>query len=368
MGAGFAGAWHSGECGESGSKLETPGLGGLVPEEQRQGLYDALAAQVPLGRIGEPAEVGKAVAFLASDAGFINVVELFVDGGMAQILRLITLPNLPPETVRFFKGRLASRSALTSHRHSAITHNTAPAIPDGYYRLAKHSSPAAPAHRDFPVIPGLIRLCKACDHHQRRRDGDSATARTAFLFVGQLSVLINLMSRNAAPLERPVKQIRTIPSATDKGPSPTTLPNSCDYWFFQRQSVPVFHHPIGQLRQPTFGCCVFLRDIQLQPVRARCQRPFAHRTPGMIGGGRHQRIRVSPAAVPVQNAAEGFRVATAFIAPDHFRDAPLEIGNGFGLLAKGLFLLQALTLHGRCPTLRIYCENPDYRMPARAEG
>lgn len=66
--------------------VKTPGLGGLVAEEQRQGLFDALAAQVPLGRIGEPEEVGKAVAFLASDAAsFINAIELFVDGGMAQI-------------------------------------------------------------------------------------------------------------------------------------------------------------------------------------------------------------------------------------------------------------------------------------------
>lgn len=66
--------------------VKTPGLGGLVDEEQRQGLFEALAAQVPLGRIGEPAEVGKAVAFLASDAAsFINAIELFVDGGMAQI-------------------------------------------------------------------------------------------------------------------------------------------------------------------------------------------------------------------------------------------------------------------------------------------
>jgi NAD(P)-dependent dehydrogenase (short-subunit alcohol dehydrogenase family) len=66
--------------------VRTPGLGGLVPEEARQGLFDALAAQVPLGRIGEPQEVGKAVAFLASDAAsFINGIELFVDGGMAQI-------------------------------------------------------------------------------------------------------------------------------------------------------------------------------------------------------------------------------------------------------------------------------------------
>ncbi|WP_312186938.1 SDR family oxidoreductase [Leclercia sp.] len=66
--------------------IKTPGLGDLVPEEHRQGLFDSLAAQVPLGRIGEPEEVGKAVAFLASDAAsFINAVELFVDGGMAQI-------------------------------------------------------------------------------------------------------------------------------------------------------------------------------------------------------------------------------------------------------------------------------------------
>lgn len=66
--------------------VQTPGLGGLVPEDQRQGLFNALAAQVPLGRLGEPGEIGKVVAFLASDAAsFINAAELFVDGGMAQV-------------------------------------------------------------------------------------------------------------------------------------------------------------------------------------------------------------------------------------------------------------------------------------------
>ncbi|MDO6406718.1 SDR family NAD(P)-dependent oxidoreductase [Pantoea phytobeneficialis] len=66
--------------------IRTPGLGELVSEEQRQGLFDALAAQVPLGRLGEPEEIGKVVAFLASDdSSFINATELFVDGGMAQI-------------------------------------------------------------------------------------------------------------------------------------------------------------------------------------------------------------------------------------------------------------------------------------------
>lgn len=66
--------------------IRTPGLGGLVPDEARQGLFDALAAQVPLGRLGEPEEIGKAVVFLASEASsFVNGIELFVDGGMAQV-------------------------------------------------------------------------------------------------------------------------------------------------------------------------------------------------------------------------------------------------------------------------------------------
>ena len=66
--------------------IRTPGLGGIVPDEHRQGLFDHLAGQIPLGRLGEPQEVGKVVAFLASDAAsFINGAELFVDGGMAQV-------------------------------------------------------------------------------------------------------------------------------------------------------------------------------------------------------------------------------------------------------------------------------------------
>lgn len=66
--------------------IRTPGLGGLVPEEHRQGLFDMLAAGVPLGRLGEPEEIGKTVAFLASDdASFINASEIYVGGGLAQI-------------------------------------------------------------------------------------------------------------------------------------------------------------------------------------------------------------------------------------------------------------------------------------------
>lgn len=67
--------------------IRTPGLSDLAPDDAtRQGLFDYLASQVPLGRLGEPSEIGKVVAFLASEgASYINGVELFVDGGMAQV-------------------------------------------------------------------------------------------------------------------------------------------------------------------------------------------------------------------------------------------------------------------------------------------
>src|SRR5580700_2300660 len=49
-------------------------------------LKEDLAKNVPLGRLGDPDEIAKAVAFLASDeASYISGIELFVDGGVAQI-------------------------------------------------------------------------------------------------------------------------------------------------------------------------------------------------------------------------------------------------------------------------------------------
>jgi NAD(P)-dependent dehydrogenase (short-subunit alcohol dehydrogenase family) len=67
--------------------VPTPGYDqlGLTAEQMREFLRSQAAA-VPLGRVGSPDEIAKAVLFLASDdASYVNGVELFVDGGIAQI-------------------------------------------------------------------------------------------------------------------------------------------------------------------------------------------------------------------------------------------------------------------------------------------
>jgi NAD(P)-dependent dehydrogenase (short-subunit alcohol dehydrogenase family) len=67
--------------------IDTPGLSNLVGStgagDQRMKM---IAGQVPLGRLGTPDEIAKAVVFLASDdSSFVTGVELFVDGGFAQV-------------------------------------------------------------------------------------------------------------------------------------------------------------------------------------------------------------------------------------------------------------------------------------------
>jgi NAD(P)-dependent dehydrogenase (short-subunit alcohol dehydrogenase family) len=67
--------------------VPTPGYSLLgLSDEQLQAFIDSQAIAIPLGRVGTPDEIAKAVVFLASDdSSFVNGIELFVDGGMAQI-------------------------------------------------------------------------------------------------------------------------------------------------------------------------------------------------------------------------------------------------------------------------------------------
>jgi NAD(P)-dependent dehydrogenase (short-subunit alcohol dehydrogenase family) len=71
----------------SPGSTDTPGLNELLASsetgEQRRKMISSV---VPLGRLGTPDEIAKAVVFLASDdSSYITGTELFVDGGFAQV-------------------------------------------------------------------------------------------------------------------------------------------------------------------------------------------------------------------------------------------------------------------------------------------
>jgi NAD(P)-dependent dehydrogenase (short-subunit alcohol dehydrogenase family) len=66
--------------------IDTPIFEGWQQGDALVKMKEELANNVPLGRMGDPDEIAKAVSFLASDdASYIAGIELFVDGGVAQI-------------------------------------------------------------------------------------------------------------------------------------------------------------------------------------------------------------------------------------------------------------------------------------------
>ncbi len=71
----------------SPGSIDTPGLSDLLASaETGQERLKMISNSVPLGRLGTPDEIAKAVVFLASDdSSYITGTELFVDGGMAQV-------------------------------------------------------------------------------------------------------------------------------------------------------------------------------------------------------------------------------------------------------------------------------------------
>jgi len=71
----------------SPGSIDTPGLDGLLASapagEERRNM---IATVTPLGRLGTADEIAAAATFLASDdASYITGIELFVDGGFAQV-------------------------------------------------------------------------------------------------------------------------------------------------------------------------------------------------------------------------------------------------------------------------------------------
>ena len=71
----------------SPGSTDTPGLTDLLASsEVGAERLKQIASAVPLGRLGTPDEIAKAVVFLASDdSSYVTGTELYVDGGLAQV-------------------------------------------------------------------------------------------------------------------------------------------------------------------------------------------------------------------------------------------------------------------------------------------
>ncbi|RRJ90827.1 glucose 1-dehydrogenase [Flavobacterium macacae] len=67
---------------------DTPAFEKFVPIEQIEATKTHFAAQMPIGRIGQPSDIGKTAVFLASDdSSFMLGAELIVDGGMTYLAK-----------------------------------------------------------------------------------------------------------------------------------------------------------------------------------------------------------------------------------------------------------------------------------------
>jgi len=66
---------------------EAPRQGGPAQnEEQKQPMFAQFSSEAPLNRLGQPSEIAKAVVlFVSGDARYSSGVDLFVDGGAAQV-------------------------------------------------------------------------------------------------------------------------------------------------------------------------------------------------------------------------------------------------------------------------------------------
>ena len=66
--------------------VRTPGLLGIVPQDQQDGFATMMAGMLPSGQLGDPDDVASAALLLAGDtATHVNGAEWFIDGGYTSV-------------------------------------------------------------------------------------------------------------------------------------------------------------------------------------------------------------------------------------------------------------------------------------------
>ena len=82
----FARTWTAELKGKIRVNVISPGTIDTAIFDGAQELKDGFVSIIPMGRIGKPREIATAALFLASDdSSFVTGIELFVDGGTAQV-------------------------------------------------------------------------------------------------------------------------------------------------------------------------------------------------------------------------------------------------------------------------------------------
>jgi NAD(P)-dependent dehydrogenase (short-subunit alcohol dehydrogenase family) len=67
---------------------DTPAFEKFLPAEQLEVVKKHFASEMPIGRIGQPSDIGKTAVFLASDdSSFMLGAELLVDGGLTYLAK-----------------------------------------------------------------------------------------------------------------------------------------------------------------------------------------------------------------------------------------------------------------------------------------
>jgi NAD(P)-dependent dehydrogenase (short-subunit alcohol dehydrogenase family) len=70
----------------SPGSIDTPIFKPVLNQQQTEEFWKNALKSIPMGRMGSPDEIAKAVSFLATDdSSYITGIELFVDGGVAQV-------------------------------------------------------------------------------------------------------------------------------------------------------------------------------------------------------------------------------------------------------------------------------------------